>query len=212
MPRVISRIVKQDYKEDEPDEIMQCRYPASPPSGRLLVKRDGHSITRQIPKPTILIDTREKAPFEFSRFPNWIAGEIRQKIDAGDYSIQGMEKLLSLERKTLSDLITTVMQQRTRFFKMCEQLAKYRWRALLIEASYEDIKTPYGEEYETMAHPNAVSGTLDALEARFGIPVIYTSVDRRLAEEKAASWLSKHFTYWYLEENGFGRVLQEGDL
>lgn len=33
-----------------------------------------------------------------------------------------------------------------------------------------------------------------------------------LAEEKAASWISKHFTYWYLEENGFGRVLQEGDL
>ena len=126
MQRAISRIVKQDYKEDEPDEIIQCRYPASPPSGRLLVKRDGHSITRQIPKPTILIDTREKAPFEFSRFPNWIAGEIRQKIDAGDYSIQGMEKLLSLERKSLSDLITTVIQERPRFFRMCEQLAKYQ--------------------------------------------------------------------------------------
>jgi hypothetical protein len=50
------------------------------------------------------------------------------------------------------------------------------------------------------------------LEARFGIPVIYTSRYRPLAEEKAASWLSKHFTYWYLEKNGFGRVLQEGDL
>jgi hypothetical protein len=50
---------------------------------------------------------------------------------------------------------------------------------------------------------------LDALEARFGIPVIYTSRYRPLAEEKAASWLSKHFTYWYLETNGFGRVLQE---
>jgi predicted RNA-binding Zn-ribbon protein involved in translation (DUF1610 family) len=51
-----------------------------------------------------------------------------------------------------------------------------------------------------------------AEESRFGIPVIYTSRYRPLAEEKAASWLSKHFTYWYLEKNGFGRVLQEGDL
>jgi len=63
-----------------------------------------------------------------------------------------------------------------------------------------------------LVHPNAVFGTFDALEARFGIPVIYTSLYRPLAEEKAASWLSKHFTYWYLETNGFGRVLREGDL
>lgn len=92
-------------------------------------------------------------------------------------------------------------------------MTKYRWRALLIEASYEDIKTPYDyDEYNTLAHPNAVSETLDALEARFGIPVIYTSLHRPLAEEKAASWLSKHFTYWYLESNGYGRVLQEGDI
>lgn len=92
-------------------------------------------------------------------------------------------------------------------------MTKYRWRALLVEASYEDIKAPYDQDkYCTLAHPNAISGTLDALEARFGIPVIYTSLYRPLAEEKAASWLSKHFTYWYLENNGFGRVLQEGDL
>jgi ERCC4-type nuclease len=122
-----------------------------------------------------------------------------------------MEKMLVLERKTLPDLITTLMQERKRFFKLCERLAKYRWCALLIERSYEDIKSPYDEE-NTLAHPNAVSGTLDALEARFGIPVIYTSRYRPLAEEKAASWMSKHFTYWYLEKNSFGRVLQEGDL
>jgi len=191
--------------------MCQETYYLDPPSGRLIVKRDGHSITRQIPKPVVLIDTREKLPFDFARFPNWIAEEKRQKLKAGDYSVEGMEKLLALERKTLSDLITTLMRERYRFFKLCEQLAKYRWRALLVEAIYEDIKSPYDEDY-TIAHPNAVSGTLDALEAKFGIPVIYASQYKPLAEEKAASWLSKHFTYWYLEENGYGRVLQEGDL
>lgn len=197
----------------DPEVSMQERHPTAPPTGRLIVKRGGHSITRQIPKPVILIDTREKCPFDFSRFPNWIADEKRQALKAGDYSVEGMETLLVLERKTLTDLITTVIQQRDRFFKQCEKMAKYRWKALLIEASYEDIKSPYDyDEYNTSAHPNAVSGTLDALEARYGIPVIYTSRYRPLAEEKAASWLSKHFTYWYLEENGFGRVLQEGDL
>lgn len=188
-------------------------HPADPPTGRLIVKRNGHSITRQIPKPVVLIDTREKYPFDFSRFPNWIAQSKSRALKAGDYSMEGMEELLILERKTLTDLITTVIQQRTRFFRQCEKMSKYRWKALMVEANYEDIKTPYDQdEYNTLAHPNAVSGTLDALEARFGIPVIYTSLCRPLAEEKAASWLSKHFTYWYLENNGFGRVLQEGDL
>ncbi len=183
-----------------------------PPAGRLLVKRDGHSITRQIPKPTVLVDTREKLPFDFLNHPNWIEKAIWHHLDAGDYSIEGMEHLLALERKSLTDLITTLMQNRVTFFNSCERLTKYRWRALLIEASYEDIKSVYGEDLYTLAHPNAVSGSLDAVEAKFNIPVIYTSRYRPLAEEKAASWLSKHFTYWYLEENGLGRVLQEGDL
>jgi ERCC4-type nuclease len=206
-------VIKKNDCLDDFNSITQRHCPAPPPTGRLIVKRNGHSITRQIPKPIVLVDTREKYPFNFSRFPNWIAASKKQALKAGDYSVEGMESLLILERKTLTDLITTVIQERTRFFKQCEKMSRYRWKALLIEASYEDIKTPYDEdEYNTLAHPNAVSGTLDALEARFGIPVIYTSLYRPLAEEKAASWLSKHFTYWYLEANGFGRVLQERDL
>ena len=73
--------------------MCQETYYLDPPSGRLIVKRDGHSITRQIPKPVVLIDTREKLPFDFGRFPNWIAEEKRQKLKAGDYSVEGMEKL-----------------------------------------------------------------------------------------------------------------------
>ena len=186
--------------------------PVAAPSGRLIVKRDGHSITRQIPKPVVLVDSREQLPFDFSRFPNWIAGEKRKALRVGDYTAEGMEDLLILERKSLTDLITTLMQNRLRFFDGCEKMAQYRWRAILVEASYEDIKTVYDDELCTRAHPNAVSGTLDALEAKFGIPVIYTSRHRPLAEEKAASWLSKHFTYWHLEQAGLGRVLIEGDL
>jgi ERCC4-type nuclease len=185
---------------------------APPPSGRLLVKRQGSSITRRIPKPVVVIDTREQAPFDFAPTSNWIGGTTRHKLDAGDYSVVGMESLLRLERKSLTDLITTLMQWRKRFFKECDALARFRHSALLVEATYEDVKSFYDDDLCTAAHPNAVSGSLDAVEARFGIPVIYTSQHRPLAEEKAASWLSKHFTYWYLEKEGLGRVLQPGDL
>ena len=210
MPTKTSSKESSDYTDDEQEETPRQPYFVPPPSKRLIIKRNGSSITRQIPKPTVLIDSREKSPFDFSRFPNWIAEVKKQKLNVGDYSVEGMEDLLVLERKTLTDLITTLIQQRIRFFSLCEKMTRYRWRGLLVEASYEDLKSPYGEY--TLAHPNAVSGTLDALESRFGIPVIYTSRYRALAEEKAASWLSKHFTYWYLESNGMGRILQEGDL
>lgn len=182
-----------------------------PPKGRLLVTRGGKSITREIPKPVVLIDTREQRPFTFTRFPNWIAGERTVTLRTADYSVEGMETLLVMERKSLADLVRSLMQDRRRFFDECERMTQFRWRALLIEATYEDIKSPYDSKF-IAAHPNGVSGSLDALEAKFEIPVIYSSQHRALAEEKAASWLSKYYTYWHLEQHDLGRVLQEGDL
>jgi len=52
------------------DDYENERYFASPPSKRLIVKREGSSITRKIPKPVVLIDSREQNPFDFDRFPN----------------------------------------------------------------------------------------------------------------------------------------------
>lgn len=165
-----------------------------------------------VPKPVVLVDTREQSPFTFARFDNWITGSKLSTLATGDYSIEGMENLVCLERKSLNDLVGTLMHQRPRFFRQLERMQAFPYRAILIEASYDDVKSPYNFTADTVAHPNGVSGSLDALEVRFGIPVIYTSRNRALSEEKAASWLSKTFTYWWLERQGFGRVLQDGDL
>lgn len=32
-----------------------------------------------------------------------------------------------------------------------------------------------------------------------------------LTTERAASWLSQHFTYWLLEQHGLGRILIDSD-
>lgn len=130
-----------------------------PSTRRLCVIRRGHQVVRQwhIPKPVVLVDTREQMPWcLLDNHPNWIGGERRVALAAGDYSVEGMQAVLALERKSMPD-------------------------------------------------------ALDAIEAKFGIPVLYTSRVRDLAEERAASWLSKHFTYWKLEEHGHGRVLIDED-
>lgn len=183
-----------------------------PTSSRLLVKRDGRAITSKVPKPTVLVDTREQMPLSLARFDNWFAGSNTVTLKTGDYSLQGMEDLVCLERKSLEDLVATLAHGRERFFRELERMQAFPYRAILVEATYEDIKSPYRFAVSVEAHPNGISGSLDALEVKFGVPVIYTSRIRALAEEKAASWLSKTFTYWWLETQGLGRVLQEGDL
>lgn len=191
--------------------------PAPPGTRRLCVMRQGRAVVREwgIPKPTVLVDTREQQPYSFVQLhPNWIGGLKFTTLKTGDYSIDGMESLLALERKSMVDAIQSTMSGRERFIRSCERLAKFRWKAILIEATYEEMKSNYRDQDEdllTEAHPNAVCGTYDAIEAKFGIPIIYTSRRRILATERAASWLSKHFTYWWLEQAGHTRELIDTD-
>ena len=187
----------------------------SPSTGRLRVMRDGHNIIRSagIPKPVVLVDTREKEPFPlFVNHPNWIGGERRVALKTGDYTVEGMESLLSLERKNLADVVACTVTYRKRFLVACGRLARLRWKAILVEATLEDIKGGFEPfDIPSEVHPNTVCGTLDAIEAKFGIPIIYSSNNQDLATERAASWLSKHFTYWWLEKHGHGRILIDSD-
>jgi ERCC4-type nuclease len=177
--------------------------------------RDQRNIIRSagIPKPVVLVDTREQQPFALhANHPNWIGGERRVALKTGDYTVEGMEHLLCLERKNLADLVACTVTYRRRFLAVCDRLARFPWKAILIEATLEDIKGGF-ESFgiPSKVHPNAVCGTLDAIEAKFGIPIIYSSTVQDLATERAASWLSKHFTYWWLEQQGHGRVLIDSD-
>ena len=187
----------------------------APTTTRLRVMRDGHNIMRsaRIPKPVVLVDTREREPFPLlENHPNWIGGERRVALKTGDYTVEGMESFLCLERKSLADLVACTVTYRRRFLAACGRLARFPWKAILVEARLEDIKGGFDVfDIPSEVHPNAVCGTLDAIEAKFSIPVIYASANRALATERAASWLSKHFTYWWMEQQGLGRVLIDTD-
>jgi hypothetical protein len=115
----------------------------APSASRLGVMRDGHSIIRRkkIPKPVVLVDTREKDPLPLrENHPNWIEAERRETLKTGDYSIEGMEGLLALERKSLADLVACTVSCRQRFPAACERLAGFTWKAILVEATFEDIR------------------------------------------------------------------------
>ena len=104
-------------------------------SSRLGVMRNYRRVLREwkIPKPVVLVDTREQIPLPlWEQHSNWIGAEKVATLKTGDYSIEGMEKLLALERKSMADIISSTMVSRERFITNCGRLAKFKYKALLI--------------------------------------------------------------------------------
>ncbi len=93
--------------------------------------------------PTLIIDTRERAPFTFANLPSEPG-----TLDTGDYSVRGLEHLVAVERKSVDDLLACVGRERDRFKRELQRLRAYRFRLLIVEASAADLEQgayPQGE-------------------------------------------------------------------
>jgi ERCC4-type nuclease len=110
--------------------------------------------------PIIVVDTREQLPLTL---PN----SRLATLATGDYSVAGYEQLISIERKSLSDLFGCVGQGRERFERCLERLATYKYPAIVIEATFADILS--GVRHSQI-HPNSAIGSLVAWATRYRIP------------------------------------------
>jgi DNA excision repair protein ERCC-4 len=200
------RCKRGTFEVFEPFEEDCSRFPVLPPQTPLRVRQDGRTI--RIPRPTVVVDSQEHRGYKFERFTNWFAGTIHRRLPIGDYTLLDMEDEVAVERKTLPDLVRSIIQERKDFIKKCEGLSVFKKKCVVIEGSLGSIKTPYED---SQAHPNAVLGSLLAAQERWEIPVYFLD-DFSLAEEFVASMLSKYHAYQWLEINGFKRCLIEGDI
>ncbi len=108
--------------------------------------------------PVVIIDSREQRPYQFSG-PSRVAA-----LPTGDYSIEGMEAVFAIERKSLSDLIGCITHDRGRFLREIERAASLKTFYVLIEADLSDIE---GGAYRSKANPESVIGSLLAWAARY---------------------------------------------
>lgn len=83
---------------------------------------------------TCIIDTREKTPANISKMKT-----IRGSLVTGDYTISGFEKCITIERKSLGDLIMCVGRERDRFSKELKRMLSYPCRAVVVESTWEEI-------------------------------------------------------------------------
>jgi ERCC4-type nuclease len=125
-------------------------------------------------RPTILIDTREQAPFRFSADVD----VERATLPAGDYSVASCTDRVAIERKSLSDLVACVGHERERFMDCCRRMQGYDLRAVVVEASVDDVIVG---AYRSRTNPQSVLGTTIAIFADYGCATIWAGDARNAA-------------------------------
>lgn len=117
----------------------------------------------------IQVDTREQLPLPVQGY------EIeRIGLPVGDYGIKGFSDWSNpafiVERKSLNDLVGSLTGDRERFLREVEKLRAFRFRGLLIEAHRLEVEMG---EFIGSASPRSLMATLDALEVRTGLHVMW---------------------------------------
>lgn len=90
---------------------------------------------------TIIVDTREQYAYEFGYHTT-----SREKLDTGDYSIKGLEDIVTIERKqSVSEIANNITTPR--FTNELERMRPIAHKFLLCEFNLEDIfQFPVGSD------------------------------------------------------------------
>jgi len=119
---------------------------------------------------TIIQDTREKKPLTFNT-GSLIKNVLMKKLDTGDYTVEGMETLLFIERKaSVHELFMTLGTNWNRFLKEMERAKDYKYKHLIIECTLREIYR--GSFYSKMSGEFIVRRLLE-LAYRYGIMIHY---------------------------------------
>lgn len=82
---------------------------------------------------TLIEDSREQTPLSFTKLSG--VSIIRQGLKTGDYSIQGYEDEICFERKSVQDLVGTLIGGHERFLREMERMKDFEIKYILVEHS-----------------------------------------------------------------------------
>ena len=133
----------------------------------------------------IIQDSREQCPFRFEGYP--VEVEVGA-LEAGDYSLAGFERRVSIERKCLSDLIGCLSGDRARFERELARLRGFDACAVVVESSQPTLRL--GHYRSAMDAGSAWQSCLSFMQ-RFNVPFIWCN-SRQDAEQVTFDYL-RHF-------------------
>ena len=132
----------------------------------------------------VVIDSREQKPYVFNNF-------IVSALKSGDYSIQGYEDQVAIERKTKEDAYQSFGRGRSRFERELGRLSVLKYSAIVIEDNLPNfIKSPVHSEM----HPKAAVNSVIAWAVKYKIGVFFAG-DRRHGNAITYRLLEKFWKY-----------------
>lgn len=135
----------------------------------------------------VVYDTREQQPFPLLGF-----AAMRKTLKTGDYSIQGYEHLVAVERKNYTDAWGSMSLGRARFEKCVKRLAELDRAAIVIECSLTKLATQ--PSYIERTSPASVVGGLISWSCQYRIPV-WVADTREQAERVTVRFLAAWFKH-----------------
>jgi ERCC4-type nuclease len=131
-----------------------------------------------------VIDIREQRPYRFAR--STVAW-----LPTGDYSLQGHEDRIAIERKTKTDAYSSLGHNRTRFQREWERLAQMDYAAVVIESTLPGFLSP---PLFSRLNPSSAICTLLAWSVRYGVHVFFAG-DRKHGNNVTRQLLNKYYLY-----------------
>ena len=147
---------------------------------------------------TVVVDSREQAPFRFSNFKSdakqhnkpIIIRTVRKGLKTGDYSIEGHEDQIAIERKEFGDFYNCCGQDRERFQRQLERLNEIKVAAIVVEAGLNSVVTGHPQ---SRLNPKTVFRSVIAWQQRLPNINWWFCYSRRLAEAVSFRILER---YW----------------
>ena len=104
---------------------------------------------------TAIVDAKEQLPWDLSPLKM-----ERGTLYTGDYSLRGMESIVSIERKSLMDFVACCGRERDRFQRELDRLRGFPISAVIIESTWSEIEAGDWKTPQMKMTPNHLLGSL----------------------------------------------------
>jgi ERCC4-type nuclease len=111
----------------------------------------------------VLADTREQL---VPPFPEGVVVE-RATLKEADYTTHALLQIGRIERKSTTDLASTLSWGRERFDREVQRLQAFRWKCIVVEGELSEVYRC------SQMHPHAVLGSIASLFARYEVPTLF---------------------------------------
>ena len=137
-----------------------------------------------------VVDSREQRPYSLAPMRSVVRG-----LDAGDYSLVGLEAVVRVERKSLPDFVACCGRERERFVRELVKLRGFEYAAVVLEASWRDLEAG---RWEGLVKPSVVVGSALSWSMEY-VPIL-------LAHDRAGGERACRGFLWTAARHTFGRT------